>query len=36
VTLETGVAEAAAGDEAAALIRRAFERMEPIALRRAS
>jgi hypothetical protein len=36
VTLETGVAEAAAGDDAAALIRRAFERMEPIALRRAS
>jgi GGDEF domain-containing protein len=36
VSLEAGVAEATAGDDAAALIRRAFERMEPIALRRAS
>jgi diguanylate cyclase (GGDEF)-like protein len=36
VTLKVGIAELAEGDEAAALIRRAFERMEAFGLRRAS
>jgi diguanylate cyclase (GGDEF)-like protein len=36
VNLETGVAELHEGDDAVALIRRAFERMEGLALRRAS
>ena len=36
VTLKTGVAELAEGDDAAALIGRAFERMQLFALPRAS
>jgi GGDEF domain-containing protein len=36
VTLKTGIAELADGDDAAALIGRAFEHMERYGLRRAS